>query len=267
MNEEDNEIVTVIDKTSDEGNPEEEYKKTGDLNVKHFSRYGEFLVSFELSKHGWNVYSPMYDEYIDIIAHKYTCSKCGKNWAMTPSLVCNGCNKDFSKTEKRNIKPIKICNECKTKTEGSSTNCKKCDNKGVDNFTLIPTCDVCQGEVKLINYDCDCGSKEYKTKFRSVQVKSSRIEYKNGKSKNTYATDHKPRDMILSKDHFFIWCLIDDKDKHHFLVMSVQDFIKTMGSSMKGTSFLKDQDRQHFSSKDYGKWAEFYNKFDLLETD
>lgn len=29
----------------------EEAKKTGDLNAKHFSRYGEFLTSFELSKY------------------------------------------------------------------------------------------------------------------------------------------------------------------------------------------------------------------------
>ncbi len=27
-------------------------KTTTDLSAKHFSRYGEFLVSFELSKHG-----------------------------------------------------------------------------------------------------------------------------------------------------------------------------------------------------------------------
>lgn len=66
-------------KIDEEDTSEQIYKKTSDLNVKHFSRYGEFLVSFELSKYGWNVYSPMYDEYIDIIAHKYSCSKCGKN--------------------------------------------------------------------------------------------------------------------------------------------------------------------------------------------
>lgn len=267
MKKEDKDIVSIIDKTTDENNLEQEYKKTGDLNVKHFSRYGEFLVSFELSKHGWNVYSPMYDEYIDIIAHKYACAKCGKNWAMTPSLVCNKCKKDFSRTEKKNIKPKKICNKCKTETQGNSTNCKKCNNKGIDNFTLIPTCDECGGKVIINNYFCDCGSQEYKTKFKSIQVKSSRIEYKKGKSKNTYATDHKPRDMINSKDHFFIWCLIDDNDKPNFLVMSVKDFIQTMGGSMKGTSFLKDQDRQHFSSKDYGKWAKFHNKFELLEKD
>lgn len=47
--------------------------------------------------------------------------------------------------------------------------------------------------------------------------------------------------------------------------MSVNDFVKTMGNSMKGISFLKDQDRQHFSSKDFGKWKGFVNRFDLLE--
>jgi hypothetical protein len=41
-----------------------EGKGVSDLSDKHFSRYGEFLVSFELSKYGWNVYSPVYDEYI-----------------------------------------------------------------------------------------------------------------------------------------------------------------------------------------------------------
>ncbi len=248
-----------------EENAEIQYKKTGDLNVKHFSRYGEFLVSFELSKHGWNVYSPMYDEYIDIIAHKYSCAKCGRNWGITSSLICSKCGKDFSKTQKSKIIPIKICNKCKSKYEGNITNCKKCNSFGSENFTNIPTCDKCKGEVKLINFTCSCGSKEYKTKFRTIQVKSSRIEYREGKSKNTYAIDHKPRDMINCKHHFFIWCLIDDEDKPNFLVMSVQDFINTMGNSMKGTSFLKDQDRQHFSSINFGKWAKFLNKFDLLE--
>ena len=254
MTEEENEEI--------EESAEIQYKKTGDLNVKHFSRYGEFLVSFELSKHGWNVYSPMYDEYIDIIAHKYSCSKCGKNWEITPSLICSKCGKDFSKTQKSKIIPVKICNKCKKKYIGNITKCKKCGSTDLQN---IPTCDKCKGEVKLINFVCSCGSKEYKTKFRTIQVKSSRVEYKDGKSKNTYAIDHKPRDMINCEHHFFIWCLIDDNDKPTFLIMSVQDFIDTMGNSMKGTSFLKDQDRQHFSSVNFGKWAKFNNRFDLLE--
>ena len=71
--------------------------------------------------------------------------------------------------------------------------------------------------------------------------------------------------MITCENHFFIWCLIDDNDKPNFLVMNVQDFIETMGNSMKGISYLKDQDRQHFSSINYGRWAKFQNKFDKLE--
>ena len=62
-------------------------KTTTDLSPKHFSRYGEFLVSFELSKHGWNVYNPVYDEYIDLIIHKHICKDCSKNWNLTPALV------------------------------------------------------------------------------------------------------------------------------------------------------------------------------------
>ena len=46
---------------------------------------------------------------------------------------------------------------------------------------------------------------------------------------------------------------------------SVQDFKRVMGDSLKGISFFKDQDRQHFSSKDFGKWAEFFDKFDKLD--
>lgn len=114
---------------------------------------------------------------------------------------------------------------------------------------------------------CECGSKKYITKFRSIQAKSSRVECdkKTGKCKNTYAVDMKPRDLIKEKTHFYIWCLVDAKDKENFLVLSVQDFIKTMGNSLKGISFFKDQDRQHFSAKNFGKWKKFLNKFDKLE--
>jgi len=217
-------------------------KNVTDLSEKHFSRYGEFLVSFELSKYGWNVYNPVYDEYIDFIIHKHICKKCGKKWNLTPKLVCKQCGKDFSKTEKKNIKAIKICNKCKTEMEGNKPKCNKC---GSTNLINRPTCDKCGGEVEMCEHTCKCGSKEYITKFRTIQVKSSRIEYdkKTGKSKNTYAIDMKPKDLIKDGYHFFIWCLIDDNDKPHFLVMSVQDFIDTMGESIKGISFFKDQDR------------------------
>ncbi len=119
----------------------------------------------------------------------------------------------------------------------------------------------------MIDHECDCGSKNYVTKFRTIQVKSSRIEFneKTVKSKNTYAVDLKPKDLIKDNYHYFIWCLVDDDDKPNFLVMSVNDFKRVMGDSLKGISFFKDQDRQHFSAKNFGKWGEFLNRFDKLE--
>lgn len=237
-------------------------KTTTDLSAKHFSRYGEFLASFELSKHGWNVYNPVYDEYIDLLIHKHVCKDCGERWNLTTALTCKKCGKDFSKTQKNKIIAKKICAKCKHEMVGNKTRCTKC--KGMELLNM-PTCNKCGSEIEMIEHTCKCRSKNYVTKFRSVQVKSSRIEYKHGKSKNTYAIDMKPKDLIKDGNHFYIWCLIDDNDKPHFLVMSVQEFIETMGDSLKGISFFKDQDRQHFSAQDFGKWEKFLNKFDKLE--
>lgn len=151
---------------------------------------------------------------------------------------------------------------CKNEMIGNKTKCQKC---GSIKLLNRPTCDKCKGEVEMISHTCKCGCKDYKTKFRSIQVKSSRIEYKNDKSKNTYAIDMNPRDLIKDKYHFYIWCLIDDNDKSHLLVMSVDDFKNSMGDSLKGISFFKDQDRQHFSAKDYGKWIKYLDNFKILE--
>lgn len=241
-------------------------KNVSDLSEKHFSRFGEFVVSFELSKYGWNIYSPVYDEYIDFVIHKYTCKHCNSLWNHTPALICQNCGKDFSKSNKNKI-GTGICLTCGSIAGGNPPKCKnkKCSNP--KDTEKRPTCDVCKGEVEMRIHKCDCGSTEYDTKIRTIQVKSSRIEFnkKTGKSKNTYAVDLKPKDLIQDDFHFYIWCLIDDVDKPHFLVLSVQEFINTMGDSLHGISFFKDQDRQHFSAKDFGKWGEFHNRFDKLE--
>ncbi len=146
---------------------------------------------------------------------------------------------------------------------GNKTKCTICSS---NNLLNRPSCNKCDGEVEMIDHSCVCKSKKYITKFKTIQVKSSRIEYnKDGKSKNTYAVDMKPRDLIRDEYHFFIWCLIDDNDKPHFLVMSVDDFKRVMDNSLKGISFFKDQDRQHFNSKTFGKWEKFLNNFNILE--
>lgn len=232
-------------------------KDVSDLSEKHFSRYGEFLVSFELSKHGWNVYEPVYDEYIDFIIHKYICKNCNKLWNHTPQLVCKQCAKDFSKSNKNRIIAKKICSDCKEESIGNIKVCPKCKSKNLINR---PTCDKCDGEVEMKKHICECGSTDFDAKFRTIQVKSSRIE-----DKNTYAIDMKPKDLIEDGLHYFIWCLIDNDSRSHFLVMSVTEFKEVMQGSLDGISFFKDQDRQHFNSKDFGKWKEFLNSFDKLE--
>ena len=87
-------------------------KTTTDLSAKHFSRYGEFLVSFELSKHGWDTYTPLYDEYVDLIIHKLVCKKCNELWNTNPKIICTHCNKEVTSTNKSNIIANVKCKNC-----------------------------------------------------------------------------------------------------------------------------------------------------------
>lgn len=109
------------------------------------------------------------------------------------------------------------------------------------------------------------GVKNIQLSFARYRSKAQGLNIRMESQKNTYAIDMKPKDLISDENHFYVWCLIGADDKPHFLVMSVQDFMDTMGDSIKGISFFKDQDRQHFSAKDFGKWYKFLNRFDKLE--
>jgi len=192
-----------------------------------------------------------------LIIHKYICKNCNKLWNHTPQLVCKQCAKDFSKSLKKNIIAKKICSDCNTEFIGNKTVCSNCKSKNLINR---PTCNKCGGEVEMKKHICECGSTDFDTKFRTIQVKSSRIE-----DKNTYAVDMKPKDFIEDGLHYFIWCLIDDDGRPHFLVMSVKEFKEVMQESLNGISFFKDAGREHFSSKNFGKWGKFRDSFDKLE--
>lgn len=242
---------------------------TQTLTAKHFSRFGEFIASFELSKRGWNVYSPMYDEYFDLVIHKVVCESCGELWNPTPALVCTECDLEISTTNKNRIIANKICNKCNHKNKGNVAKCKNCGSVKLFNR---PTCykEGCNGMVEIKPHKCYCGSTVYKSKFRTIQVKSSRVEYKDKKCKNTFAVDMKPKDLLEDPTHFYIWVCIDqdNDDKIYPLVLSVKDFKQAMGNSLNGISFLKDQDRQHFS-RDFNRkghrWGKFLYKFEVLE--
>ena len=236
-------------------------KTTVDLSAKHFSRYGEFLASFELSKHGWDVYTPVYDEYVDLIIHKVICKDCNKTWNTNPKLICKNCKKEITSTNKNRIIANGLCNKCGFKFLKKNKNkCPKCNSKDLEN---IPTCPLCKnGIVEIEDNHCPhCNSKNYSEKFRTIQVKASRLETRS----NSYAVDLRPRDLSQGRNHFYIWVCIDNNDKPTFLVIPLQQFEKDAQNFIKSISFLKDQGREHFNAKTFGKWGKYKGKFQLLE--
>lgn len=83
--------------------------------------------------------------------------------------------------------------------------------------------------------------------FRTIQVKGSRIELEGGKP--SYGLTHKPKDLIHSPSHFFVWLFYDQKENEKFVVLSVSNFIKLMGNSFfHSMSWRKGNCRIHFSS-------------------
>lgn len=234
-------------------------KTTIDLTTKHFSRYGEFLASFELSKHGWDTYIPVYDEYIDLIIHKIICKSCSKIWNVKPKLICKGCKKEITSSKKDKIIANVKCLDCDNKFK-KQPKCPKCKSKNLEN---IPACPLCKkGVVEIQDISCQyCGSKQHKEKFRTIQVKASRLE-PNGK---TYAVDLRPRDLKQGDKHFYIWVCIDERDIPHFIVVPIRKFEKDDKNFINSISFLKDQGREHFNSNTFGKWGKYVNRFDLLE--
>lgn len=235
-------------------------KNTTDLSVKHFSRYGEFLASFELSKYGWDIYTPVYDEYVDLMIHKIVCKSCKKTWNTNPKKVCNHCKKEITSSNKKNIKANGKCLDCgHFFLKQNKKNCVKCNSENIENMPTCPHCN--KGIIKIEESVCECGSKEHTEKFKTIQVKASRLE-KNGLS---YAVDLRPKDLTQGINHFYVWVCLDNEEKPHFLVISIKDFEKNAENFLKSTSFLKEEGREHFNAKNFGKWNKFLNKFDLLE--
>lgn len=130
-----------------------------DFRDRDFSEYCEYVVAFKLQELGWEVYQPLSDRYIDIVALK----------------EING-----------------------------------------------------------------------KQVMRTIQVKGSRVELE-GK-KFTYGLTHKPKDLMHSPSHFFIWLFYDNNEKKHFIILSVSDFIEIMGKGLRTMSWRKGNDRIHFSA-------------------
>jgi predicted Zn-ribbon and HTH transcriptional regulator len=231
-----------------------------DLSAKHFSRYGEFLASFELSKHGWDTYTPVYDEYIDLIIHKIVCKKCGQVWTTKLKLICKKCKKEITTSNKNKIIANGRCKNCGYLfLKKNRKTCPKCESDRLEN---IPTCPFCKkGKVEIEKIKCACGSRNFLEKIRTIQVKASRLERRG----NSFAVDLKPRDLVQGENHFYIWICIDEDNKAYFLVIPIKEFKKKTKDFINSTSFLKDQGREHFSAITFGKWKKYLNRFDKLE--
>lgn len=232
------------------------------MSVKHFSRFGEFVASFELSKYGWDIYTPVYDEYVDLIIHKIVCKKCGKSWNTNPNLICDNlsCNETITSTKKKDIIANGKCLVCgHTFHKKNIIACPKCKSKNLESKPTCPTCK--NGLIYIENTSCTCGSTNHIDKFRTIQVKASRIE----KNKKSYAVDLRPRDLTQGDNHYYIWVCIDENGDPSFLVVPLSDFMNEAQNLIKSTSFVKDQGREHFNASNFGKWNNYLNAFNLLD--
>lgn len=65
-------------------------------------------------------------------------------------------------------------------------------------------------------------------KYRTIQVKGSRIENISTLKKDgyeSYGLTIKPKDLFHDVRHFYVWVLIDEKSNFHYFILNVKDFI------------------------------------------
>ena len=240
-----------------------------EIKVGQFGKIGENMVAFELSKRGWIVFLPPYDERVDIVAMKFNCAICGSEWNVTHNIHCfnTGCNNHIS-LAKTNIVKAKKCTTCerifRRNIVGSQVSiCPDCNTNTLIEF---PVCNICSSEIGVMHYNCTnetCHSTEYKILFRSIQVKSTHF-VDNGKK---LGFNFKYQDLLNDNRHFFIVYLRDLKDykeSHNYWVMSKEDFISI--KNIDTASFkIYQNDRGHYNPDDMKNFI--YNEYMTLRLD
>jgi len=222
-----------------------------EIKVGQFGKIGENMVAFELSKRGWIVFLPPYDERVDIAAMKFICQLCGSTWNITHNLKCSepSCE-NFDEIAKSKIVKSKKCSNCNTvfsreQITSQTTICLICNTNTLEEVAL---CNVCNNQVIVKKENCtnlNCKSEEYKIIFRSIQVKSTHY-VDNG---NNLGFNFKYQDLLNDERHFFIVYLRDTKDckeTHHYWVMSKDDFLTI--KNIETISFkIYQNDRGHYN--------------------
>lgn len=239
-----------------------------DFKVGQFGKIGEHMVGFELSKRGWIIFYPPYDERTDIVAMKFRCKKCGSAWLNEHRIACLNSKCDLFEKPIKSINSgttykNKICEKCgniepRNKTNAQKSKCEKCNGKMVE----LPLCPKCKKEIKILEKNCsnvDCDSKDYDVVFRSIQVKSSHLV-----GNNKIAFNFKYQDLINDKRHFFIVYnrrIVNGVERHFYWVLTKDDFLEIKKTDT--TAFkIYQNDRGHYSQNILEKFRfkeeEFY---------
>ena len=96
-------------------------------------------------------------------------------------------------------------------------------------------------------------------KYVGVQVKSSTPVHLKGKA---YGVAVKKSKLIEASSFFYIYCLMG-ADKNTFIVVPSKDMKSMILQTQK--AHVKDTCHFHIDVETFGKWAEYKNRFDLLE--
>lgn len=241
-----------------------------DFKVGQFGKIGEHMVGYELSKRGWIIFYPPYDERTDIVAMKFRCKKCKENWLNEHRVAClNPECREFEKPIKSinsgtNYKN-KICKKCghierRTESNAQRSICSKC--KGRLEETAL--CPKCHKEIKVLEKNCsnpECDSKKYEVVFRSIQVKSSHL-VDGGRN---IAFNFKYQDLITDKKHFFVVYnrrIVGGVERHFYWVLTKRDFLKVKNTNTIAFNIYQN-DRGHYNPEVLDKYLfkekEFYD--------
>lgn len=223
-----------------------------DSKVGQFGKIGEHMVGYELSKRGWIIFFPPYDERVDIVALKFRCKKCHSMWNNKHNVAClnDKCTKfniSISNIKDKIEYKNKVCPSGhvipRTKDNAQESKCPICKAE----LNEIALCMECKQEIGTIEQNCSnlsCDSKEYELLFRSIQVKASHY-VDHGKN---IAFNFKYQDLIASNNHFLIVYNSEIKnniERHTYWVLSILDF-KSIKNVNTVSFKIYQNDRVHY---------------------
>ncbi|MGI0059866.1 MAG: hypothetical protein ACREBJ_08865 [Nitrosotalea sp.] len=246
-----------------------------DFKVGQFGKIGEHMVGYELSKRGWVIFYPPYDERTDIVAMKFRCKKCQAPWDIEHRIAClNPKCKEFGVfisgiNGKNQYKNKKCANGHIIKREQGNAQisiCPTCKSKKLEEIALCP---VCHTEIGVFKKTCsrypDCDGEKYEVLFRSIQVKSSHI-VDGGKN---IGFNFKYQDLIDDARHFLIVYnrrIINDIERHFYWVLTVEDF-KNIKKTDTISFKIYQNDRGHYNPEILKPYLFNETEFYKLEKD